>query len=369
MMFPVNDATNGPIDLTLVIRTTRTPSSALARDAHHAVPSGWNPFLPTLRLDLRTVPTRATGDRFDLGVINRYVADTLFEGRAWVLNGAGCALPNHRMLYACRARDLRTRYNRSHVAATVLNLRPVPRCVAPVALIDVRPRAADDVTGDTGPQDARLFRYEGHVWMVYNMATGANTRRVFIQRVADLEGTLLRDTRPVELTFPELRLRAVEKNWTPFVHCDQLCFVYSFSPLVLLRCPEPSTGVCTFLAGTKTRRVGAALRGGSPATFCARDGCYTGYLHTVSLPRNAYDPRRLPLPVRKLRTVYQAVRFNLYPPNETRRTWSLALVRERLDYPEHQLVQSNTFDPESNTKITNVDDRFTVLQVPRCPGR
>jgi hypothetical protein len=55
-----------------------------------------------------------------------------------------------------------------------------------------------------------------------------------------------------------------QKNWMPFFSGDDLMFVYSVNPHVVLKCDQ-STGLCTRVAETQNSFVNDALRGSSQA--------------------------------------------------------------------------------------------------------
>lgn len=92
--------------------------------------------------------------------------------------------------------------------------------------------------------------------------------------VEDLECTsLLTPYRVLDLSYADAR--PIEKNWMPFVYHDQIHFVYSVSPHVILRC-DTETGVCTRIAGTETKHEGlCSLRGGSPFVYVPGRGYLT----------------------------------------------------------------------------------------------
>jgi hypothetical protein len=87
-----------------------------------------------------------------------------------------------------------------------------------------------------GAEDVRLFSYDGALWGVCSrpMPGAALSYGMSLMKLdADLRGA-----EAITLTSPYGSDR--EKNWLPIVHKGTLYFIYSFEPLVVLRCDIPS---------------------------------------------------------------------------------------------------------------------------------
>jgi hypothetical protein len=81
---------------------------------------------------------------------------------------------------------------------------------------------------------------------------------------------MVRPSRILRLHLTNKKERHVEKNWMPFVHEHSLCFVYSISPHIILRC-NTENGECTKVAETSSPGVPRYLRGGTPALLIHPD--------------------------------------------------------------------------------------------------
>jgi hypothetical protein len=87
-----------------------------------------------------------------------------------------------------------------------------------------------------GAEDVRLFSFDGALWGVCSrpMSGAALSCGMLLMKLdADLRGA-----KAIPLTSPYGSSR--EKNWLPIIHKGMLYFVYSFEPLVVLRCDIPS---------------------------------------------------------------------------------------------------------------------------------
>ena len=67
-----------------------------------------------------------------------------------------------------------------------------------------------------------------------------------------------------------------EKNWMPFFDRNELLFVYSVNPHVILKC-DTKTGMCTKIAETENPNVNSKLRGSSQARLY--NGQYVAVAH------------------------------------------------------------------------------------------
>ncbi len=67
-----------------------------------------------------------------------------------------------------------------------------------------------------------------------------------------------------------------EKNWMPFFDGDDLMFVYSVNPHIILKC-DIKTGACTKVAETSNQKINSSLRGSSQARLY--NGQYIAIAH------------------------------------------------------------------------------------------
>ncbi|MFM9108752.1 MAG: glycosyltransferase family 25 protein, partial [Chloroflexota bacterium] len=136
------------------------------------------------------------------------------------------------------------------------------RQAGPAWMLDadvVRPGEKDDYY--QGPEDLRLFQVGGRL-----MASGSAARRLGPGRERTIcYGLFDVDLAAGRLTNPRWLSDmpgSVEKNWMPAVSGDDLWFVYSCGPTVVLRC-DPETGQLSEAAHRPSLPLAAGLRGGT----------------------------------------------------------------------------------------------------------
>lgn len=129
------------------------------------------------------------------------------------------------------------------------------------------------------------------VWIVFNMLNENGYRQMFLMNV--VESAL-----PLPLSISGQPIKAVEKNWTPFVFNEKLHFIYSFSPLVILSC-DRETGICSATQKNQSLPSIGQYRGGTPALQIGSN-VFQGFLHiTRGLNgKETFDREELPLPAR-----------------------------------------------------------------------
>lgn len=139
---------------------------------------------------------------------------------------------------------------------------------------------------EQGCQDARTFVCQDKLYLVCNSATGAGCRREMIIMELDLNEFLIDDRRLKTIDRRELHSEWIEgreyvrevkpskveklrinfdnnrdqKNWMPFVFNEQIHFVYSVNPHVILRYEDNK---CIKVAETENDNLPNGLRGGS----------------------------------------------------------------------------------------------------------
>jgi hypothetical protein len=306
-----------------------------------------------------------TTTTLDLYPVHRWIADHFFEGQGWIYNGAATDVTFRSgvtgKVYVCRARDMRPgRHGQSYIAIQHFdddwNAKSLPKLLP---IITANP---ETLKMDTGPQDARIFVFRGHIWVVFNMLCGDGYRRMHIYSV-----TGGRNTIPIRIDGQD-RSKA-EKNWTPFVFNEELFFIYYFAPLVILRC-DVSTGNCVVVFSNNETR-NSYLRGGSPALQTAEDRThFYGYLHTT-IPlrgdeKNKFDASELPTPAKDTPNVYRARRFDLIfgkqgvPPK--------IMLGPELIFQGKQIEQVYGLGVSKKTQqvwgILNINDKQTVVLEP-----
>jgi hypothetical protein len=140
-----------------------------------------------------------------------------------------------------------------------------------------------------GAEDVRLFAHDGALWGICSRPVpglALSCEMTLMALDADLRGA-----KATRLASPYGRRR--EKNWLPFVHRGTLHLVYSFEPLVILRC-DPASGRLEF--------VDRACAHYAPSSFTflscgSASGVTVGDRHLFIVHRRSI---RLP----RLRTIY-----------------------------------------------------------------
>ena len=110
---------------------------------------------------------------------------------------------------------------------------------APVTVVDT-PHASDPLRSAENP---RLVVHQSRLFLVYNPADSHSPmgpRTLHLARVGvDSRGAAgkfdLEDDRRLYFVSPDGRLPRISKNWSPFVADGQLHFIFSSSPLQVLR--------------------------------------------------------------------------------------------------------------------------------------
>ena len=294
----------------------------------------------------------------DLYPVHRWIADHFFEGQGWVYNGAATDATFSGgitgKVYVCRARDMRVgHYGQSYVAVQRYddkwNALTRPRLL-PIITAD-----NEVMKMDTGPQDARVFIFKGHVWAVFNMLCKDGFRRMHLYNITGLGNAI-----PLRIDGKD-RSRT-EKNWTPFVFNNKLFFIYYFQPLVILQL-EVETGRCSVVFSSEEPRRGE-LRGGSPALQSAGGDPtrFVGYLHTTvaidARQREDFDVNELPTPAKATAHVYRVRRFEMIFGRAQQRP-SLK-VDDELTFEGKQIEQVYGLGLDG-WGILNVNDRQTVI--------
>lgn len=127
-----------------------------------------------------------------------------------------------------------------------------------------------------GPEDPRAIICKQQLLVTFNLQFRNNDRRMMLYSYETKRLVLLR--------VQGLAFQRAEKNWMPFVHNDQLHFIYQLDPLVVLQCELNGDCICIVPLGGcngeahNTRK--ALARGGSGMTKIA-DHLYFGMIHST----------------------------------------------------------------------------------------
>lgn len=320
----------------------------------------------------------------DFGSYHKLVAETYFDDQAWVYNGSVCeklgvgsAMGPGQLHYVCRARDMRDN-QQSHIVYQIFDAKTFAMLTSPRLL---KVPHAQILATDTGPQDARIFEFRNEMWCVFNMMCGDGFRRMHVCNV----NSVWQSTKQLKVDGRDLT--RVEKNWTPFVHNNQLYMIYSFMPFVVLKVDEPGErpeqaghaeqpGVlnCSIVHGSLPPSGRNMLyRGGSPALplpspdpleDTASPCRFTGWLHTTRLPTNGkvYDAAMLPIPAQKTQHEYRAARFQFTwpPPVDVAAPPPPVTIEPETTFWGNQIEQVYGFT-SAGSVLVNVDDKLVVL--------
>lgn len=296
---------------------------------------------------------------FDLGRYHKFISDTLgggtAKGKTWIYNGSMAKMGKY-LYYVCRLR-LPPSYQ-SSVVYQIID-ESTMTLTSPPRILPIEPVVSQQEPVDYGPQDARIFEYNGALWIVFNMLCVDGFRRMHLYCLCG------GDCRVIVLRINGKDIQHVEKNWTPFVRDDgKLMFIYSFSPLVLLLCVDHATGHCIVTYVGENDRNTITLRGGSPALATDDSTTFIGWLHTtVPAPFATYDATRLPIPARNSTpNEYRSRRYVLKMKNEAKPTLEIG---EEITFFGRQVEQVYGYirgAASGGAKLlVNVDDSISVL--------
>jgi len=298
----------------------------------------------------------------DFAPVHKWISDNLFGGHGWVFNGSAAWLKDGKtVVYTCRARDMQ-RNGLSHVAFQLFTVVAqgtwIPKNMP--ALLPIH--SDNSIAGwNNGPEDARVFEYRSEVWIVFNMLAPRTGRQMYLYNVSKALANL--PTEPIQLRLVGLPIRAVEKNWTPYVVNDKLYFIYQFVPLMILEA-DLGQNVCKCIYSESNKAPQPHFRGGTVALEMLNVNGppkVFGYLHT-SIPfakPNLYDRQVLPWPVRICSFVYRAHRFELTlsdPPQLT--------IGPEMTFFGRQIEQIYGHNRNTDEIIVNVDDQLSLLISP-----
>lgn len=124
-----------------------------------------------------------------------------------------------------------------------------------------------------GPEDPRLFEDPyGHICFVFGMLDIDDMIKIWIYNTTT--------HRQVALHSPDGReAQRVEKNWTPFLHNNQVKFVFSYKPITIIAC-DFTTGTCHYDYADEKNPGIEMLHGGSNWVPWYDSGYYIGFPHT-----------------------------------------------------------------------------------------
>jgi hypothetical protein len=86
-------------------------------------------------------------------------------------------------------------------------------------------------------EDPRMIVYRDKIYLIFNIRDPQNCGRIMCISSYD-------DFHPIRLHVAQMIPNPIEKNWTPLVKNDQLYFIYTYDPLVVLHYDFNPAGLC-----------------------------------------------------------------------------------------------------------------------------
>ncbi|CRX38258.1 hypothetical protein [Estrella lausannensis] len=147
-------------------------------------------------------------------------------------------------------------------------------------------------------EDARLFRFQGSLWVIYNdnmefLGISADQRRDMYIAKVDFTGGRFCLGKPLKIIHQGKWDNVLwQKNWVPFEYQGNLLMSYSLNPHEVLLV-NMNTGVCQSVYETKApiKWVFGSMRGGTPAELV--DGEYLAFFHSSKEMPSLYSNGKL----------------------------------------------------------------------------
>jgi predicted GH43/DUF377 family glycosyl hydrolase len=142
----------------------------------------------------------------------------------------------------------------------------------------------EEVKCPKGYEDARSIIINDNLYLAVNQRYYSSLEKKCGSRMILLEiknlnilttQSKITANRELTLTTDDIPLQFHEKNWSPFVYQNELHFVYSILPHIVLKC-DLSNGKC-YLAGKTDSEIPSRYRGGSQARLWK--GMYVSFAH------------------------------------------------------------------------------------------
>lgn len=141
----------------------------------------------------------------------------------------------------------------------------------------------------SAPQDPRLFRVNDNLYMIYNEKTqGDKNRRMFLAKLTQNKNQLVVD-KAAPLNYQQ---QLTQKNWTPFVYDNEIYFIYSVQPYIVLKLDQ-KTSQLSEVTNQNTDKIKwpyGLIRGGTPAIYVKELDAYLTFFHS-SLPYKKNEPK------------------------------------------------------------------------------
>jgi glycosyltransferase involved in cell wall biosynthesis len=147
--------------------------------------------------------------------------------------------------------------------------------------IEVSPDVISDYKreyyGIQGLEDGRHIVYQNEIYTSYtSFEYGRDAKASMI--LSHMNKDTYQIDRIVSLKYEEDR---IQKNWVPFEYQNQLCFVYSYEPFVILSV-NPETGECQKIMEKYFEKYDLSeLRGSAPPIWIPQHQCYLIMTHEV----------------------------------------------------------------------------------------
>jgi predicted GH43/DUF377 family glycosyl hydrolase len=158
------------------------------------------------------------------------------------------------------------------------------RYLDPIAAPEILLTRHQNSVAQSQSEDARLFRYKGKIFVIYNDNIDLNNptiydrRDMFISEVIRLQDRFVLSS-PLKLFCQEKQSRAWEKNWVPFEWNHNLYLGYSLNPHEILYANLMSGSCFSVYSSSHFSSWNyGTLRGSSAA--CLVDGEYLSLFHS-----------------------------------------------------------------------------------------
>lgn len=209
-----------------------------------------------------------------------------------IVNGSIIAIKDNKYLLAFRRNlNIYTRYNRTELGFALLDS---DFKVIEYNLLNINTSGLFKTANM--PQDPRFVVYNSSLYIVYNNSfPPLNQREMFLSKIVN-ENNKFIALEAQKLTYePDPTLD--QKNWVPFVHDNQLYFIYSFEPYKILRWNNHAkTMEAPFPQQSKNLDrlwPHGEIRGGTPAIYVKELDAYLGFFHSFVVWKKGEPPWQL----------------------------------------------------------------------------
>lgn len=211
-------------------------------------------------------------------------------------------------------------------------------------------------SGLSAAQDPRLFEVNGKIFMLYNDSVVSGRREVYIGEI-ELQNHYMYAKNILHLNYQQGAYRD-QKNWSPFIYDDQIYFIYTTNPYVILHWDQRTNSVTKVYA--EHGAFGDAwnlgdLRGGTPAIYVKELDAYLTFFHSCLRYRER-EPKTLKVHQPFSRIYYMgAYLFDAKPPFKI-----LAYTPQPLSYKDQYKKLNVNYHIIFPCGLLEQEDRFLI---------